>query len=71
MNEYTIVDTIQVTRIVKTDMNIEQDMIEENARFVINKLIGFDDVIVLDHKIFVRNVEDNNVDDMEEMEENE
>lgn len=71
MNEYTIVDTIQVTRIVKTDMNIEQDMIEENARFVISKLIGFDDAIVLDHKIFVRNVEDNNVDDMEEMEENE
>lgn len=71
MNEYTIVDTIQVTRIVKTDMNIEQDMIEENGRVVIDKLIGFDDAIVLDHKIFVRNVEDNNIDDMEEMEENE
>lgn len=75
MNEYTIIDTIQVTRIVKTDINIEQDIIEENGMVVIDKLIGFDDAIVLYHKVFVRNVEDNSVDniedDTEEMEENE
>lgn len=67
MNEYTIIDTIQVTRIIRSDnQEEEQACINENARFVINKLIGFDDVIVLDHKVFVRNVEDNSVDDMED-----
>lgn len=75
MNEYTIIDTIQVTRIIRSDnQEEEQAYINENARFVIAKLIGFDDVIVLDHKVFVRNVEDNNVDDIgndtEEREEN-
>lgn len=72
MNEYTIIDTIQVTRIIRSDNpEEEQACINENARFVINKLIGFDDAIVLDHKVFVRNVEDNSVDDTEKMEENE
>ena len=76
MNEYTIIDTIQVTRIIRSDnQEEEQACINENARFVINKLIGFDDAIVLDHKVFVRNVEDNSVDDTEdnteEREENE
>ena len=72
MNEYTIIDTIQVTRIIRSDnQEEEQACINENGRFVINKLIGFDDAIVLDHKVFVRNVEDNSVDDTEEREENE
>lgn len=67
MNEYTIIDTIQVTRIIHSDsQEEEQACINENARFVIAKLIGFDDVIVLDHKVFVRNVEDNNVDNTED-----
>ena len=67
MNEYTIIDTIQVTRIIRSDnQEEEQACINENARFVIDKLIGFDDAIVLDHKVFVRNVEYNNVDNTED-----
>mgnify|MGYP003309095067 CR=1 FL=1 len=38
----------------------------ENGLVVIDKLIGFDDAIVLDHKVFVRNVEDNNIEDSED-----
>lgn len=68
MNEYTIIDTIQVTRIIHSDKEKEQEYINENGRVVIDKLIGFDDAIVLDHKVFVRNVEDNNVDNTEEKE---
>ena len=60
-----------MTRIIRSDKEKEQEYINENGRFVINKLIGFDDAIVLDHKVFVRNVEDNSVDDTEKMEENE
>lgn len=75
MNEYTIIDTIQVTRIIRSDKEKEQEYINENGRVVIDKLIGFDDAIILDHKVFIRNVEDNSVDDagndMEERDENE
>ena len=60
MNEYTIIDTIQVTRIIRSDnQEEEQACINENARFVLSKLIGFDDVIVLNHQVFIRNGEDN------------
>lgn len=67
MNEYTIIDTIQVTRIIQSDKeDTEQKCIEENGNNILTRLSDYDDAIVLDHKVFVRNVEDNSVDDTED-----
>ena len=67
--EYTIIDTIQVTRIVKSSGGYsEKEVIDEHGKAIVNLLdnAGADDVIVLDHKVFVRNVENNSVDDTED-----
>ena len=67
--EYTIIDTIQVTRIVKSSGGYtEKEVIDEQGKAITNTLIniGCDDAIVLDHKVFVRNVEDNNVDNTDD-----
>ena len=69
--EYTIIDTIQVTRIGKAiGKGAEKELIEEQGEAITNALIymGCDDAIVLDHKVFVRNVEDNNEEDKEDNE---
>lgn len=63
--EYTIINTIQVTRIVKSSSGYtEKEVIDEQGKAITNTLINFgcDDAIVLDHKVFVRKVEYNNVD---------
>lgn len=71
MNEYTVIDTIQVTRIVKSfDEHTEKELIREQGQAIINLLdnAGADDAIVLDHKVFVRNIEDNNEENTEDNE---
>lgn len=59
MNEYTVIDTIQVTRIIKSENDIEESCVNENGQNVIDELIKFDDAIVLNHQVFIRNGEDN------------
>ena len=41
MKEYTIIDTIQVTRIVKTEKNLETALVTENGKNIVEKLYGF------------------------------
>ena len=57
MKEFTIIDTIQITRIVEEEDKYEEYYINENGKKITDKLLIYDDVKVLDHQVFIRDKE--------------
>ena len=57
MKEFTIIDTIQITRIVEEEDKYEEYYINENGKKITDKLLIYDDVKVLDHQVFNRDKE--------------
>jgi len=57
MKEFTIIDTIQVTRIVEEEDKYEEYYINENGKKITDRLLIYDDVKVLDHQVFIRDKE--------------
>lgn len=57
MKEFTIIDTIQITRIVEEEDKYEEYYINENGKKITDRLLIYDDVKVLDHQVFIRDKE--------------